>query len=451
MKVVVKDLDGANTAKEMEVVVPKEDVNKMASEIYDDIIKTVTIKGFRKGKAPRNVIRMYYGDYVVSELSKRLVSEYFDKAIKEQGLLVVSAPEFANDSPKEGKDFKFTAKFDVKPEVKLKKYTGLDLKKPSVYVSDNMVDDVIKRLRENLAEINDVEDREYMINEGDFVAVDITCNDHPGLNRENVTVEAGSDKGFIPGLASAIVGLKIGEAKDIEVVFPDDHFMENMRGVETNIDVVIRSVRSRTLPELNDHFAKRARDGIESMEELKSTIRSELEERMENNARSALEKDAGEKLIEANPINIPESMVKVQAGLMIRSLSQRLMSQGIKLEDLYPDPEAFKEDTLKEAERIVRQSLIMEAIADEVGIEVEDDDLDKEISSMAQRYNVPPEEVRKTLEERGGIEDLKFSIIEKKVFDYIIDNSNVEEIDEGSENMEEGKDDPSTDSGRTDE
>ncbi len=451
MKVVVKDLDGANTAKEMEVVVPKEDVNKMASEIYDDIIKTVTIKGFRKGKAPRNVIRMYYGDYVVSELSKRLVSEYFDKAIKEQGLLVVSAPEFANDSPKEGKDFKFTAKFDVKPEVKLKKYTGLDLKKPSVYVSDNMVDDVIKRLRENLAEINDVEDREYMINEGDFVAVDITCNDHPGLNRENVTVEAGSDKGFIPGLASAIVGLKIGEAKDIEVVFPDDHFMENMRGVETNIDVVIRSVRSRALPELNDDFAKRARDGIESMEELKSTIRSELEERMENNARSALEKDAGEKLIEANPINIPESMVKVQAGLMIRSLSQRLMSQGIKLEDLYPDPEAFKEDTLKEAERIVRQSLIMEAIADEVGIEVEDDDLDKEISSMAQRYNVPPEEVRKTLEERGGIEDLKFSIIEKKVFDYIIDNSNVEEIDEGSENMEEGKDDPSTDSGRTDE
>ena len=451
MKVVVKDLDGANTAKEMEVVVPKEDVNKMASEIYDDIIKTVTIKGFRKGKAPRNVIRMYYGDYVVSELSKRLVSEYFDKAIKEQGLLVVSAPEFTNDSPKEGKDFKFTAKFDVKPEVKLEKYTGLDLKKPSVYVSDNMVDDVIKRLRENLAEINDVEDREYMIKEGDFVAVDITCNDYPGLNRENVTVEAGSDKGFIPGLASAIVGLKLGEAKDIEVVFPDDHFMENMRGVETNIDVVIRSVRSRTLPELNDDFAKMARDGIESMEELKSTIRSELEERMENNARSALIKDAAEKLIEANPINIPESMVKVQAGLMIRGLSQRLMSQGIKLEDLYPDPEAFKEDTLKEAERIVRQSLIMEAIADEVGIEVEDDDLDKEISSMAQRYNVPPEEVRKTLEERGGIEDLKFSIIEKKVFDYIIDNSNVEEIDEGSESMEEGKDDPSTDSGRTDE
>ncbi len=451
MKVVLKDSENASTAKEMEVVVPKEDVNKVVSEIYDDIIKSVTIKGFRKGRAPRNVIRMYYGDYVVSELSKRLISEYFDKAVKEQGLFVVSAPEFTNDSPKEGEDFRFTAKFDVKPEVKLEKYTGFDLKKQKVNVTDEMVDDVIKRLRENLGEIKNVEDNEYLVKEGDFVGLDITCKDYPDLSRENITVEAASDRGFIPDLGNAVVGLKLGDTKDIEVEFPDDHFMENMRGIKTTVSLVVKSIRSRILPEVDDDFAKKARDGIENMDELKSTIRSELEERMENNARSALVRDVAGKLIEANPIEVPESMVKVQAGLMIRGLSQRLMSQGINLEDLYPDPDAFKEDTLKEAERIVRQSLIMEAIADEVGIKVEGEDIDKEISLMAEKYNVPSEEVRKTLEERGGIEDIKFSIIEKKVFDYVIDNSNLEEVDESSENTEENKDDASTDSGGTDE
>ncbi|MCD6570096.1 MAG: trigger factor [Deltaproteobacteria bacterium] len=442
MKVEIEDV--STHTKRIEVLIPKEAVEATADKIYDEMLKTVSIKGFRKGNAPRSVLRMYHGDYIRDELSKRLINENLEQAIKENDLFAVSMPEIENDPPKENEEFKFFAKFDVKPEITLEKYTGFELKKLKVNVEEDMIENVIKRFQEGYATTEDVKDSQYKISSGDYVVVDITSEDYPNINRENITIEAGK-KGAIPGTDYAVMEMKVGDEKEIEVEFPKDHFMEEMRGNTANIKLAVKSIKHREVPKLDDAFAKKVRNDVETLEELRGVIKDELISRTEQDAKAKLVRDVIDKLLEANPIDVPESMVKMQAGMMLKDASQRLLAQGIKMQDVYPDASSLKDDYMKAADRTVRQSLLVEAIAKQKDIEASENDLDKEIETMAKRYNLSFEQMKKGLEEQGMIETIKFGIVEKKVLDYIIENSNVTQVDK----LEENKDDTGTDSSGT--
>jgi trigger factor len=444
MKVEITDLNSVR--KEMKVVVPKEEVNEVTNDIYKDISKNASIKGFRKGKAPKDIIKMYYADYIQGELSKKLVNDKFEEAVKENEIFVVSMPEIENDPPKENEDFTFSAKFDVKPDIQVENFKGFELKKKKVEVGDENINDVLTRLQETYATIKDVEDSEYKALKGDYVIVNVTCEKSPEINRENMTVEAGG-RSALPGLEEAVMDMQISQENELDIEFPDDHFMEDMRGKSAHVKLAVTKIKNRELPELDDEFAKKARQGVEDLEELKKLIREDLTERLEADARTALERQIQDKLQEANTFDVPESMVRLQAGMMIQGISQRLSAQGMKLEDLYPDPEAFQEETMSSAENLTKTSLIIEAIAKQQGIESDDEDLDEEIGKLAKRYNMAPDMVRKGMEERGNIEEMKFGIVERKVYDYIIENSQVEEIDL----LEEESDDASADSSGADE
>lgn len=444
MKVEITDL--SSVRKEIKVVVPKEEVNEVTDDIYKDISKNANIKGFRKGKAPKDIIKMYYSDYIQSELSKKLVNDKFEEAVKENEIFVVSMPEIENDPPKENEDFTFSAKFDVKPDIQVDNFTGFELKKKKVEVGDENINDVLKRLQETYATIKDVEDSQYKAIKGDYVIINVTSEESPEINRENMTVEAGG-RSAIPGLEEAVMDMQISQEKELDVEFPEDHFMEDMRGKSANLKLSVTKIKNRVLPELDDEFATKARQGVENMEELKKLIHEDLMERLEADARTALEKQIQDKLKEANTFDVPESMVRLQAGMMVQGISQRLSAQGMKLEDLYPDPEAFKDETMSSAENLTKTSLIIEAIAKQQGIESTDEDLEEEIGKLAKRYNMAPDMVRKGMEERGNIDEMKFGIVERKVYDYIIENSQVEEVDE----LEEESDDASADSSGADE
>ena len=444
MKVEITDV--SSTRKEMKVVVPKEEVNAVTSEIYKDVSGKVVIKGFRKGKAPKNVVKMYYADYIEGELSKKLVNDKFEQAVRENELFVVSMPDIKNDPPKENEDFVFTAQFDVKPEIAPEKYTGFELKKQKVKVEEENINDVLKRLQETYVTMNEIEDPEYKVVKGDYVIVNVTCEDNPDLNREKMTVEAGGRSGF-PGVEEAVIDMSLGGEKEFDIEFPEDHFMQDMRGKSAHVKIVVSSIKHRELPELDDEFAKKARQDVETMDELKKVIIDDLTERLEADSRMALEKQIQDRLLEANSFDVPESMVRLQAGMMIQGMSQRLSAQGIRLEDLYPDPQAFQDETLASAQTLTKTSLLVEAIAKEQGIETTDQDVDDEIEKLAARYNMEVDVVKKGLEERGSIDEMKFGIIEKKVYDYIIENSEVEEVDQ----LEEESDDTSADSGGADE
>ena len=444
MKVEITEVN--STRKEMKVVVPKEEVNSVTNEIYKEVSLKANIKGFRKGKAPKDVIKMYYADYIEGELSKKLVSDKYEQAVTENELFVVSMPDITNDPPKENEDFVFTAQFDVKPEIIPEKYSGFELKKQKVAVEDQNVEDVLTRLRESHATIKEIEEPEYKVVKGDYVIVNTVCEDNPDLNRENMTIEAGGRSGF-PGLEEAVIDMSLGGEKELDVEFPDDHFIQDMRGKSAHINCIVSAIKHRELPELNDEFAKKARHDVENMDELKKVIIEDLNERFEADSRLALERQIQDKLLESNSFDVPESMVRLQAGMMIQGMSQRLSAQGIKLEDLYPDPQAFQDETLSSAGKLTKTSLLIEAIAKEQKIESSEQDIDEEISSLAARYNMEPDVVKKGLEEKGGIDEMKFGIVEKKVYDYIIENSEVEEVDQ----LEEEPDGASTDSSGADE
>ena len=444
MKVEITEVN--STRKEMKVIVPKEEVNSVTNEIYKEVSLKANIKGFRKGKAPKDVIKMYYADYIEGELSKKLVSDKYEQAVTENELFVVSMPDITNDPPKENEDFVFTAQFDVKPEIIPEKYSGFELKKQKVAVEDQNVEDVLTRLRESHATIKEIEEPEYKVVKGDYVIVNTVCEDNPDLNRENMTIEAGGRSGF-PGLEEAVIDMSLGGEKELDVEFPDDHFIQDMRGKSAHINCIVSAIKHRELPELNDEFAKKARHDVENMDELKKVIIEDLNERFEADSRLALERQIQDKLLESNSFDVPESMVRLQAGMMIQGMSQRLSAQGIKLEDLYPDPQAFQDETLSSAGKLTKTSLLIEAIAKEQKIESSEQDIDEEISSLAARYNMEPDVVKKGLEEKGGIDEMKFGIVEKKVYDYIIENSEVEEVDQ----LEEEPDGASTDSSGADE
>ncbi|MCU0575972.1 MAG: trigger factor, partial [Desulfobacterota bacterium] len=328
MKVEITEVGG--TKKEMKVMIPSEEVNSVTDGIYRDIAQGVAIKGFRKGKAPRHIIKMYYQEYITGELSRKLVREKFEEAVKEQNLFVVSMPEFENDEPREQEDFTFSAKFDVKPEITPQVYTGFELKKPKIAVEDRNVDEVIGKLQETYASIKDVEDATYQAVQGDYVILSITCEENDTLNRDKITVEAGVRSAF-PGLEKEVLGLKTSDEKEVDVTFPETHFLEDMRGKTARVKINVHGIKLRELARLDDEFAKMVHKGVQTVEELKKAIREDLVSRLEAEARSYMERQISEKLLEANTFDVPESMVRLQAIMMLQGMSQRLSAQGVRL------------------------------------------------------------------------------------------------------------------------
>jgi trigger factor len=426
MKVEITDV--GSTKRQMKVFVPKEEVTTVTQEIYREIAQGVAIKGFRKGKAPRHIIKMYYQDYINNELSRKLVRDKFEEVAKEQNVFVVSVPEFENEPPKENEDFTFSAKFDVKPEVVLQGYTGFELKKPKIAVEDKNIDDVITRLLETYATVKDVDDADFEVKTGDYAIVNVTCEENEKLNRDKITVEAGVRSAF-PGLENEVLGLKAGEIKEVNISFPETHFLEDMRGKSAGLRIQVHGIKQKEMPVFDDEFAKMVHKDVKNVDELRKAIGEDLIGRLEADSRTYMEKQLSDKLMEANQFDVPESMVRFQAMMMLQGISQRLSSQGVRMQDVYPDGEALREETMTSAEKLVKTTLLLEAIAKANAIEATDEDLDKEIASMAEKYSMTPDAVRKSFEERGSLEEMRFGILERKVYDYIITNSTIVEVD----------------------
>jgi trigger factor len=433
MKVEITDV--GSTKRQMKVFVPKEEVTAVTQEIYQEIAQGVSIKGFRKGKAPRHIIKMYYQDYINTELSRKLVRDKFEEAAKEQNVFVVSVPEFENEPPKENEEFTFSAKFDVKPEVVPQVYTGFELKKPKIAVEDKNIDDVITRLLETYATVKDVDDADFEVKNGDYAIVNITCEENDKLNRDKITVEAGVRSAF-PGLENEVLGLKVGDIKEVDITFPETHFLEDMRGKSAGLRIQVQGIKQKEMPVFDDEFAKMVHKDVKNVDELRKAIGEDLMGRLETDSRTYMEKQLSDKLMEANQFDVPESMVRFQAMMMLQGISQRLSSQGVKLQDVYPDGEALREETMTSAEKLVKTTLLIEAIAKVNAIEATDEDVDKEIASLAEKYSMSPDAVRKSFEERGSLEEMRFGILERKVYDYIITNSTIVEVESIEEKAE---------------
>lgn len=410
------------------VEVDAEKVNEGLDAAFKKVVKNITLPGFRKGKVPRVIFEKRFGvEALYQDALDILLPEAYAKAVEEAGIEPVDVSKIDIEQMEKGKSLIFTAKVTVKPEVKLGQYKGLEVEKMDDTVTDEDVENELKRLQENYAELVVKEDGK--IENGDTAVIDfegfVDGEPFEGGKAENYSLEIGSGT-FIPGFEDQLIGMQAGEEKEIEVTFPEEYHAKELAGKPATFKVKVHEIKEKRLPALDDEFAKDVDDEVETLEQLKDKIRKRLEEMKKNEAEAALRDAVVEKAAENAEIDIPEVMVKNETDRMLREFDQRLQMQGLNLELYYQlsgqDEAALREQMKEDAEKRVRVALTLEAIAKAENIEVTEEEVNEELEKMAKAYNLEVEKLKELLGNLDGVkEDLKW----RKTIDFLVEHSKV--------------------------
>ncbi|KJE29111.1 trigger factor [Geobacillus kaustophilus] len=410
------------------VEVDAEKVNEGLDAAFKKVVKNITLPGFRKGKVPRVLFEKRFGvEALYQDALDILLPEAYAKAVEEAGIEPVSLPEIDIEQMEKGKSLIFKAKVTVKPEVKLGQYKGLEVEKMDATVTDEDVENELKRLQENYAELVVKEDG--TVENGDTAVIDfegfVDGEPFEGGKAENYSLEIGSGT-FIPGFEEQLVGMKAGEEMEIQVTFPEEYHAKQLAGKPATFKVKVHEVKAKQLPALDDEFAKDVDEEVETLDELKAKIRARLEEAKKNEAETALRNAVVEKAAANAEMDIPEVMIKNETDRMLREFDQRLQMQGLNLQLYYQfsgqDEAALREQMREDAEKRVRAALTLEAIAKAENIEVTDEEVNEELEKMAEAYKLSVDKLKELLGSLDGVkEDLKW----RKTVDFLVEHSKV--------------------------
>ena len=396
---------------------------------YLKVRNQVTIPGFRKGKAPRKMIENMYGEGVFYDEAFELIfDEVYGPAVDENKIEVVDRPEIEIQEIGAGKNLKFTCEVFVKPDVTLGEYKGVSVKKETTVVSDVEVDARVEEERNKQATEIQVEDR--AVAEGDTVNLDYAGTvdgvAFAGGTAQDQTLKIGSGS-FIPGFEEQMIGMNIGEEKDLQVTFPEKYHAEELAGKAAVFHVKVNSITETQLPALDDDFAKDISE-FDTLEEYKADIRAKLEaqaaERDNNNFTNAVI----EKVLENATVEIPEAMIERQIDSMMRDFEYRLMGNGLKLDDFLKytgsDMKAFRENYRAQAEKSVKAHLVLEAIEKAEAIDATQEQIDKQLEAFAAQTGKTVEEFKASLSE-SDIEYFKADAIRDNCVKFLTDNATV--------------------------
>ena len=427
MKATLKNVD--QHVVELTIEVPAADVAAGIKAAVKRIASQVNVPGFRKGKAPRNVIEMNYGkEAVLNEAYDFLVNQNYTAALQENEIVPVSQPEIEQVQFEEGKDLIFKATVTKRPDVKLGDYKGLDAKKEEAKVTDEQIQDQLKNIAEQQAEMV-VADKDAKVETGDFAVIDfkgtVDGKAFDGGEGKSYPLQIGSGN-FIPGFEDQLVGAKAGDDVTVKVTFPEDYFVADLAGKEAEFVTHIHDIKRKQLPELNDEFAK-ANSSYETIAELKADLRKKMEEDAERRAVDAYNGELIKTAVENAEVDIPEVMVADRVEQMIQELAMSMEGRGLKLEDYLKfsnkTVEELREEYKETAAENVRTDLVLDAIAVEEKIEVTPDDMNREIFMMAQNFGANPQEVWDIIAKEGRVSMLAGSVARKKAARFIVDNA----------------------------
>ena len=427
MKATLKNVD--QHVVELTIEVPAADVAAGIKAAVKRIASQVNVPGFRKGKAPRNVIEMNYGkEAVLNEAYDFLVNQNYTAALQENKIVPVSQPEIEQVQFEEGKDLIFKATVTKRPEVKLGDYKGLDAKKEEAKVTDEQIQDQLKNIAEQQAEMV-VADKDAKVEQGDFAVIDfkgtVDGKAFDGGEGKSYPLQIGSGN-FIPGFEDQLVGAKAGDDVIVKVTFPEDYFVADLAGKEAEFATHIHDIKRKQLPELNDEFAK-ANSSYKTITELKADLRKKMEEDAERRAIDAYNGELIKTAVENAEVDIPEVMVADRVEQMIQELAMSMEGRGLKLEDYLKfsnkTVEELREEYKETAAENVRTDLVLDAIAVEEKIEVTPDDMNREIFMMAQNFGANPQEVWDIIAKEGRVSMLAGSVARKKAARFIVDNA----------------------------
>jgi len=409
------------------VEVDVETVNNGLDTAFKKVSKQVNIPGFRKGRIPRSMFEKRFGvESLYQDALDAILPDAYISAIEETGIEPIDRPDIEIEQMEQGKELIFKATVQVKPEVKLGEYKGLEVEKMDTEVSDEDIDAELKQLQERQAEL--VVKEEGEVAEGDTVVIDfegfVDGEPFEGGKSENYSLEIGSGS-FIPGFEDQLVGVKAGEEKDVEVTFPEEYHAEELAGKPAVFKVKLHEIKSKELPELDDEFAKDVSEESETLEDLKASIKNRLVESKKNEAEQTLRNELVDKASENAEVEIPEVMITTEVDRMLKEFEQRLQMQGMTL-DLYfqfsgQDEDALREQMKEDAEKRVKTNLTLEAIAKAENIEVDDEAVNEEMNKMAEAYKMELEEIKRLL--GGNLENLKEDLKIQKAVEFLVENS----------------------------
>lgn len=412
----------------LEIEVEPEKLNQSLDKAYRKLVKKANIPGFRKGKAPRALLERFYGkEYLMDEALDNLLPDVYVEAVQETEIEPIDRPQVELVQAEEGKPLIIKAKVEVKPEVILGEYTGLEVEKPSADINDADVDAELGKLQQRHAKVNTLDEGE--VEQGDVAVIDfegfVDGEAFPGGKGENYPLEIGSES-FIPGFEEQVIGAKVGEERDVNVTFPEEYHSVELAGKAAVFKVKVNSIRRKELLPVDDEFAKDVSE-FDTLEELKTDIRNRLKETAGKKAEIAVKEQLIQKAVENATVEIPAVMVDTRLNVMLNDMAQRLQRQGISFEDYLrftgADIDAVRTDLKPEAEKSVRSDLVLEAIARKEQIDATDEDVNAELEKMAEQYKQDVSTLRAALETQGNIDSLKNSIAFQKTIQFLVDNA----------------------------
>ncbi len=426
--------------KKLTVEIPPEEVAREEEVALKDLRRRVTIPGFRRGRAPIAVIRRYYGERVRGDVISRLIQESYRETLDREDIVPVSDAEIEIHSiPPEG-PLSYTAVVEVRPVVEPREYTGLTLKKERVAVEETEVEAELEAIRRQKATYEPAPE-DHGAAEGDLVVIDYqgTLDGEPfeGGAGEDRTVLLGSGT-LVPGFEEGLLGARAGEERTVEVTFPEDHPNREIAGRTAQFRVTVKEVKVQRLPELDDEFAREVAE-VQTLDELRDRIREGIRREKERRAEERFREHVIDTLLEANPFEVPPTLVRSQQAHSMGRLHEDLARRGLSLDALGIDADRLQEAHRRGAERAVRWAFLAQAIARKEGIEISDQDVEQRIREIAEADGRPYEAIRAYFDQEERIRGLRSWLLEKRVLDLVVEKSTVEEV-EPAGTPEEGGD-----------
>ena len=415
--------------KKIFLEIPRDTVDEEMDSAYRALNRNVKLKGFRPGKVPRPILSRYYKAQIEEEVASKLIVESFKKAVAENHLSPVAEPTVLERVLEAGKDFTCSLSVEVKPEITVDGYAGLEVEMPAVSVTDEEVETRLTILRDSHAQLKPVEPSRP-VREKDFVILDFegSLSGKPleGWKADNHLVEVGS-KTLVGDLDQQLVGLAPNEEKDVRITLPENYLKKELAGKEIQVHLKVKEIKEKILPSLDDEWAKDVGD-YASLADLKARLRENLEEEKKDRARQAAKEKIIDLLTEKHPFPVPKSMVERQVQSLVSRAEIRMAQQGMRLGEGPADRQKLLDSFQPRAERGVRGALILEKIAEMEKISVPETEMEARFEKLAAQLQQRVEAVKNYYRKKDLEEDLRAQMLEEKALDFLLSQAKIKPV-----------------------
>jgi trigger factor len=420
----VEDL--SPVVKKVSVELAPDRVKDALDRAYTNVSRTVKLKGYRQGHVPRRLVERYFGDDVKKDVAQKLVTGSIHEALAEHKLDPVAPPRVENGAVEAGQPFKYTATVEVRPRVEPKDYQGLQVPQVEVEVTDAQVEERIEEMRKQQAMFVPVEGRD-VVEAGDFVSVDyqgfIDGAPLRGAKREGVLLEVVPGS-MLENKAEGLLGARVGETRELGVTFPADYAVEDLRNKEGRFKVVVKNLKTRDTPALDDAFVQDLGGEAKTLAELREKLKAEMVQQMKERAEGERREKMLEALVARNPIEAPPALVERNVDAMLQGMLEGFMRRGLDPRQLGLDVDRMRDELRQRALLEVKGYLLLEAIAEKEKIEASEEDLDKHFEKLSGELKQPAEKIRAAFRRQDSLDSLKGRLRQDKALAFLLSTAN---------------------------